>query len=278
MIEMFSPDSAFIQQDVRTRRWAIPYHDQALNARVENLIINQQDVIKGKRILDLGCHFGSFAYACLQTGARFVHAVDSESKLIQTGNELFKQHQVPAQTYLFQTNDVIRLLDELPANSVDTILCFGLFYYLNDPLYALKLMAKVAKQAILLDTFTAYYAATVAKERELFMAGTNEQSFKLPLVYYPLTKSRKKDYKLIKSTQNKKGMDLSLLALPTLPALDYFFQVAGLKARRLSWKKYIRTPYPNWQAFGDQAVKKNSHWADLYANEIRVAYRLTPSN
>lgn len=274
MIETFPNDSLFIKEDTRVRRWAIPYHYEALNSRVENLIINHKDVIKDKHILDLGCHFGSFSYACLQQGAAFVHGVDSESKLIVQGKELFKKYHVPKEFWHFKTGDVIKVMEEMPENSVDTVLCLGIFYYLNDPLYALKLMAKVAKKAIILDTFTAYYAATVAKDRERFLQGVSEQTFELPMVYYPLTKSQKKDYTLKRSTENDKGLDLSLLALPTIPALEQFFKIAGLKAIQLSWNDYISGNAKDWQVFGDQAVKRASHWADLYANQIRAAYLL----
>lgn len=278
MFETFPKDSEFIKRDTRTRRWAIPYHYEALNSRVENLIINHKEVIKNKKILDLGCHFGSFSYACLQHGAAHVYGIDSEASLISQAKQLFAHHGVSKSAYQFESGDVMNVMAAMQPNSVDSVLCLGIFYYLNDPLYALKLMAKVAKKAIILDTFTAYYAATVAKDRDNFMQGINEKSFDLPWVYYPLTKSQKKDYKLIKSTENHKGIELSLLALPTLPALQHFFEIAQLKATLINWQAYIKEPAPSWQAFADQAVKRSSHWADLYANKIRVTYLLIPTH
>lgn len=274
MIETFPRGSVFIKEDQRTRRWAIPYHYEALNSRVENLIVNQSDCIKGKKILDLGCHFGTFSFACLTYGADFVHGIDNEAGLIGQGKELFRKQQVSKNNYKFEAADVLTVLESLPAKSYDTILCLGIFYYLNDPLYALRQMARVAKKAVILDTFTAYYAATVAKDREKFLAGTNEATFDLPVVYYPLTKSQKKDYKLIKVSENVKGMDLSLIALPTIPALEQFFEICTLKAEKILWNDYINNNVARWQAFSDQNTKHTSHWADLYGNRIRVSYLL----
>ena len=48
MIETFSENSIFIKEDPRKNRWAIPYHYEALNSRVENLVINNREIFKNK--------------------------------------------------------------------------------------------------------------------------------------------------------------------------------------------------------------------------------------
>ncbi len=275
MIETFTKNSLFVQEDQRQKRWAVPYHYEALNSRVEQLIIAQAPWIRGQVVLDLGCHFGTFAYAAWHHGAQRVLGLDSEAGLIEQANRLFDHYQVPSSAYAFEVQEALAALEIMAPDSVDTVLCLGLFYYLPDPLRALQLMAKVARKAIILDTFTVYYAATVAKDREAFLAGTNPASFQLPLVYYPLTRSQKKDYHLPPATQNAKGEDLSQLALPTIPALEQFFRILNLRSHRLSWKAYCRPQVPTWQAFGEVSVKRTSHWADVYGNGIRVAYVLS---
>ena len=71
-------DSPFLTHDTRKSRWAIPYHWECLNARLKVLLTQNQKCIKGKKILDVGSHMGTFAYAALQSGADFIHGLDSE--------------------------------------------------------------------------------------------------------------------------------------------------------------------------------------------------------
>ena len=85
----FRKDSPYLLMETRDKRWAIPYHYEALNSRVENIIFNNSKYIRGKRVLDLGSHYGSFAYGALKCGCEFIHCVDSEERLIRQGETLF---------------------------------------------------------------------------------------------------------------------------------------------------------------------------------------------
>ena len=161
MIETFPPNSLFIKLDQRQKRWAIPYDYNCLNSRVENLIVNNSTAIKDKRVLDLGCHFGTFAYASLKHKARFVHGVDSEERLILQAKKLFKDYKVLPEKYNFSCNDVIATLEQLEKKSYDTILCLGIFYYINDPVNFLRLMKKVSRRYIIIDTSPAHRVSEV---------------------------------------------------------------------------------------------------------------------
>jgi len=274
MIETFTKNSLFIKEDSRTQRWSIPYHYEALNSRVENLIIKNISAIKNKKILDLGCHFGTFSYACLEHGAQFVKGIDSEKKLIDQGKKLFKEHNVPKDKYNFQEEEIISYLEKTPKNSFDTILCLGIFYYLNDPVHVLTLMKKVAKKYIILDTFTAYYVTSVTRDREQYYKNTTDETFNLPLVFYPLTQAKKKDYTLNNLYLRPKRIPLSMLSLPTIPALENFFNIIGLEYKELNWKNYIQNPNITWKDFRSQEAKQASHWADVYHTKLRISYLL----
>ncbi|MFC2140323.1 class I SAM-dependent methyltransferase [Candidatus Auribacterota bacterium] len=273
MIETFPKDSSFITRDLRQKRWAIPYSYDALNGRVENLILNQRFAIQNKKILDLGCHFGTFAYASLIHGAKFVQGIDSEVTLIKQAKDLFKEHHLEQKKYSFLKAELTTFLEKQNKNTFDTILCLGIFYYLNDLVQTLRLMKKVAKKYIVLDTFTAYYGATVAKERKKIADYMKDESFELPLIIYPLTQAKKTDYTLTHHFKRKNKKSLSILSLPTIPALENFFRLLDLEATLLSWKKYVVNNY-SWKDFMGQEIKRKSHWADVYHTKIRVSYLL----
>ena len=87
-------ESPFLKTETRNFRWAVPYNLECLNARIHNLITRNQNCIKGKRILDIGCHIGTFMYSALELGAEFVQGIDSEAKTIKRGEEQFQQLEV----------------------------------------------------------------------------------------------------------------------------------------------------------------------------------------
>ena len=276
MIETFQKDSPFLIQDNRKNRWAIPYNYDALNARVENLIIQRREFFQNKKILDLGCHFGTMMYACLSHGALSVTGIDSEEKLLQQGIALFESHDVSKEHYSFMNFDVLQYLMQSSDNAFDTILCLGLFYYIHDQYLLLKEMMRVARYGVILDTFTAYFGACMSKEGMELFSHTSEDTYTLPLIFMPLTKADKGDYTLkdhVKKGEHKKKW-LSITSLPTIPALENYFTVLDIEFERIDWTNYIQTNSLKWSDFVSEGVKRSSHWADVYETEIRVSYIL----
>ena len=273
IIETFPSDSPFLVNDSRATRWAIPYNYEALNSRVENLLINHQFAIQDKKILDLACHFGTFSYAALFHGANYLEGIDSEDNLIFQANDFFKLAKIPKKKYRFITGDLLSYLENQEENSFDTIFCLGIFYYILDPFYLLQLLKKVTARYIILDTFTAYYSACVSKEGELISLSIKDNTFDLPLVIYPLTRAQKKDYNLQNYNLERKKV-LTCMTLPTVLALERFFEILDFKFQLIAWDKYIINNF-SWIDFKeDQSLKRRCHWADLYHTKIRVAYFL----
>ncbi len=276
MKEMFSHDSEFITRDSRKKRWAVPYHHEALNCRVENLISRNVEYIKGKRILDLACHFGTFSYAAIMEGASFVHGVDSEAGLIEQADELFRMHSVDTDLYSFSQGDVEAFFKNQADDSFDTVFCFGLLYYLPDPVHLLREMKRVAKDALILDTFTAYYAPCISKDGAVISEKMNYDAYELPLMIYPTTKSVKGDYTLAEGFMNDDNSCLiSIMSLPSVSALENFFMQLGLAFEKIDWSDYSVNNF-QWHDFIRNETKYNSHWADIYLCNIRVSYILKP--
>ena len=272
--EYIPENSIFITKDPRKDRWAIPFNHEAVNVRAQTLLDENIEHIQGKRILDLGCHFGTFSYIALQLGAKSVLGVDSSVDLIKQAKEMFTASSVPKDKYDFIIQDVITYLENLSENSFDTILCFGLLYYIPDNYHFLKLLKKTAKDAILIDTFTAYYSLIQGKDAVEANSIIKDDILKLPVMMHSLTQTDKKYYSLPESFrgQNKK---LSFLTCPTIPLLQLYFRSLGFKFRQLDWSQYLKNPQKNWQDLISSQGKIGSHWTDIYSTDIRVSYLLT---
>ena len=265
-------DSLFLSRDTRRERWAVPYHFESLNARIENLLINQRDALQGKVVLDLGSHMGTFSYAALKLGADFVYCIDTEERLLRQGEELFEYYQVPKARYRFEREEVVPFLESQSGNRFDTLFCFGLLYYIPEPFQLLQLMAKVARETILLDTFTAAYAAVQGKDSETIQRVLDDSVLNLPMMLVVATQAQKTGYRLPKSF-TLDGNALSLTSYPTRHLLETWFEGLNLRYKKLSWGQYAH-PSKQWRDFLSATQKKESHWADIYSSDLRVSYRL----
>lgn len=279
MIKMFNESSIFLINDDRQKRWAIPYSEEALNCRVDNILVKRKKKIKKKKILDLACHFGTFSYAAIKYGAHHVTGIDSESKLIEKADTFFEHEKVPKEQYSFINSDIFDYLEKTPDNHFDTTLCLGVFYYIHDQIRLLKEIKRVTRETVIIDTFTAYYGAVVSRDGIDILNNTKNKSFNLPMVLYPITKAEKKSYTIKDSfKRQKKQKPLSLMALPTISALENFFSLSGFNYREILWDKYFTSKEMDWTDLIDTKQKKESHWSDIYKTKIRVTYILEHSD
>lgn len=269
-------DSPFLTTDTRQKRWAIPYSFECLNARIDTLLEKQKDAVVGKTILDVGSHMGTFAYQAHRMGARWVHGIDVEEKMVEKCRKLFEDQNIPEAGYRFDVENVLRFLESTPENSFDTVFCFGMLYYTAEPFRLLELMRRAAKETILLDTFTAGYAAVQGKDADAVYPGIKDETLDLPLMLVSLTQPEKKDYRLPESFDYR-GKDLSMITLPTRALFEIWFQRLDLKYTQLDWSQHS-TRSCSFHDLVTPRQKQDSHWADVYSSGIRVSYRLSANN
>ena len=223
MKTFISPESPFLTTDTRSRRWAIPYHPECVNGRIDVLLDRNRNTLAGKSILDIGSHIGTFAWAALQLGAQFVHGIDVEKRTIERCENLFQGEGVDKSNYKFEIRNVLEFLKGTKENSFDTVLCFGLMYYIQEPYHLLKLMARAAIETLLIDTFTAAYSAVQGKDAPPTHPHLTNKVLNLPMMMVTPTQAEKKDYRLSESF-TRKGRNLSLIALPTQALLELWFE------------------------------------------------------
>jgi SAM-dependent methyltransferase len=265
-------DSPFLTTETRHTRWAIPYNFECLNSRIDKLLTHHQIHIRGKRILDIGSHMGTFMFSALELGAEFVQGVDTEEKTVERGKKLFRILDVAESHYDFQVDDAFHYLENLEEGSFDTVFCLGTLYYMVEPYRLLKLIQKVAKETVIIDTFTAAYAAIQGKEALDVNYAINEKCLKLPMLLTAMTQPEKKDYRLPHSFPYREK-NLSLISLPTEALFQVWFQSLGMSCTEINWKEY-QTRTCTYKDLLTPGQKKSSHWADVYTAGVRVSYLL----
>ena len=266
------PDSPFLITDTRAKRWAIPYDSECVNGRIDVLLDKNRKALAGKSVLDVGSHIGTFAWAALQLGAKFVHGIDVEKRTIERCKTLFQGEGVDKSNYKFEVGDAFEFLNGTKENSFDIVLCFGMMYYLAEPYRLLKLMVRAAKETLLIDTFTAAYSAVQGKGAPTTHPYLTSEVLNLPIMIVAPTQAEKKDYRLSESFI-RKGRDLSLTNLPSHALLELWFESLGLAWKQLDWSKHITRPC-SFKDLLTPEQKLASHWADIYSSGIRVSYRI----
>lgn len=116
-----------------------------LEARSRVLIDRNVDLIRGKRIIDLGSYNGRWSWAALQVGAHSVVGIEARQHLVDRSHEL-----VPSAAQ-FVRGDAIDTLRSLTPGLCETIFCFGLLYHVASPFELLRQIRRL-KADLILDT------------------------------------------------------------------------------------------------------------------------------
>ena len=168
--------------------------------------------------------------------------------------------------------NALEYLENVEEGNFDTVLCLGVLYYTTEPYRLLNLMLRAAKETVILDTFTAAYAAIQGKDAPQVYGNVTEETLKLPILLTALTQPKKKDYTLPHSFDYR-SKDLSLITLPSIELLEIWFQSLNTQFTKLDWSTYKTRPCTYHDLLTPEQ-KKSSHWADAYTSGIRVSYLL----
>jgi len=128
--------------------WSYPIEDLI---RFKQVILDNQEFITGKKIVDLACFTGYYSLFCLHLGASFVTATDVRQDSVALANELL--------TSANYTNSSTRCVDLHSYNDVidvcsnqDTVLLTGVLYHIHDHIQVLESITKTQPTTIIIDT------------------------------------------------------------------------------------------------------------------------------
>jgi hypothetical protein len=124
---------------------------ERLNRCHDVLIENNRDLIRGRRILDIGSHDGRWAFAALQQGAGHVTGIEMREHLVRKAEESFSHYRIPAERYSFIRGEFFEVAQNLTC-TFDTVFCFGFFYHTLRHVELLASISRMKASAVIIDT------------------------------------------------------------------------------------------------------------------------------
>jgi hypothetical protein len=158
--KLLNPHLQFAQ--IKNSRCKWPYSDRI---RIQTQIIDNQNLITNRKVLDLGCHDGILSQAMSQIGARCVLATNVRSDMVSLVNQCLVEHSAQSTVRVIQ-HDLYDLhkLDELLEQS-DTIHFTGTLMHLNHHYELFHHLCNSRPDHMILDSI--YYDDTWYDERPM---------------------------------------------------------------------------------------------------------------
>lgn len=99
-----------------------------LNLRHLAIIEENEDILRGRSVVDIASHDGRWSYAALEAGAEHVIGIEGRRSLVEHANRTFAAKGVPESRYRMVKGDVHRRMLR-PDIEGDVVMCLGFLYH-----------------------------------------------------------------------------------------------------------------------------------------------------
>jgi len=123
-----------------------------LNKRYNVLIENNKKLILDSSILDIASHDGTWSFAALKNGAKFVLGIEGREYFVKNANKNFKNYGIPKDKYQFVSGDIHHEITKIPPNNFQVVLCCGFFYHTMHHMFLLSEIKRLNPKYLILDT------------------------------------------------------------------------------------------------------------------------------
>lgn len=194
-----------------------------LNRRCEMLLSRNLPSIRGKKILDIASHDGTFSYACLHLGAKHVVGVEPRTHLVKDATKNLTSLGYKNSEFNFVEDDVFNYLPTVQIGQFDTILCFGFLYHTTRQTELLAQIRRIKPVYFILDCRVETFKIPESQLRGFQRMECRETAGYL--VYYYENTSR--DVATFHHT--------GLSATPTQSLIEAWLTDYGFKYQQLHW-------------------------------------------
>jgi len=125
-----------------------------LNIRYKVLIENNKNLIFNNSILDIACHDGTWSFASIMNGAKFVCGIEGRENLVKNANKNFQNFEISKDKYQFVHGDIHHEITKIPSNKFQVVFCFGFFYHTIHHMFLLEEIKRLNPKYLILDTGT----------------------------------------------------------------------------------------------------------------------------
>lgn len=144
----FQQYSEFVERDNRQQRPHTPVTAETLTRKHESILPKQ--LVEGKTVLDLGSCLGASGHWALSNGATKYTGVEFQKEYVNLSKELLLTYWHEDQIQIIHA-DLEKFLEET-IEQYDIVLACGIIYGFLNTHGILKLISKVAKYCIIVDT------------------------------------------------------------------------------------------------------------------------------
>jgi tRNA (mo5U34)-methyltransferase len=105
--------------------------------------------LSGRRVLDIGCNCGGFSVEATKSGADYALGIDIVDRYVEQAN--FIRRALELENVEFRKL-AIEDIDPSDVGTFDISFCFGILYHLENPVSAMRKVADVTEQIVVVDT------------------------------------------------------------------------------------------------------------------------------
>jgi SAM-dependent methyltransferase len=213
-----------------------------LNWRCEILLSRNREVIRGKKILDLGSHDGRFTFACLKLGAKYVTGIEGREYLIKSSIDNLTKFGYTSEQYQFIQGDVFDYIVDVKPKEFDTILCLGFFDHTIRQIELLREIKRIQPGTLILE---------MRVERGFFLSIVNplKNISRIKCRHFPRIsdcvdivqgKTGKACLVFIDESHEKEGSTIDpidIAARPNRAFIELIFKAHEFDIKQLKWNK-----------------------------------------
>lgn len=115
------------------------------------MIRENEDVLRGQRVIDIASHDGRWSYAAIDAGASHVTGIEGRPELVENARRTFHAKGVPEEAFRFIQGDVHVKLLKLGVEA-DVVMCLGFLYHTARYNELLKGIRRTKAEHVIVDT------------------------------------------------------------------------------------------------------------------------------
>lgn len=220
MENIFIKYPEFVDSDVRTNRFPTNKFDPGYNINptlqyIRHSLALPKSLVKGKRVLDLGCCIGGTGAWVLSAGASKYVGVELQTNFCQLACTNLSKYFSKTQWEIKETSFTDFFLTN--CEKFDIVVAWGVLYHSIDYVETLNAFASVATEKIIIDSISPILIHNLFENHQI---DTNSLD-KIPYVEYPVSKS-------IMVFEGGNNL-LTNTALPNIPTIEYLLSLQGFK-------------------------------------------------
>jgi len=120
--------------------------------RFKNIILDNEEFIREKTVIDFGCHLGYLTLFCLHLGSKFVKATNIRKKYLDIAEEILIAAGYNNTNFELLNTDIHNYQTNINlCKDIDTVLLSGIIYHIHDHYNVLESVTKNKPKIVIIE-------------------------------------------------------------------------------------------------------------------------------